>query len=596
MSQSATAPMGKLTLGYVLSLLKDDEVLSVEDVERVTIASAIPGASNVHPFQRIADSGVVNQRTGRTFDQESLAEYIAPKVGLEYRLIDPMKVDVASVAEVVSYAYASRYNILALEVMPAVVTFATAEPFEQEWEAELAHILKRDIRRVLASPDAISRYATEFYSLAKSVSGARKKQQHAGGQTSSVQNLEQLMDLGRRGKLDANDQHVVNIVDWLLQYAFEQRAGDIHLEPRREQSVVRFRIDGVLHEVYQVPTEVMGAVTSRIKILGRMDVAEKRRPQDGRLKTRDPQGNEVELRLSTMPTVFGEKLVMRVFDPEVRVQDAKALGFSPRELQQWEQMLSQPHGIILVTGPTGSGKTTTLYSTLRQLAKPEINICTIEDPIESVDPALNQMQVQHGIDLDFASGIRTLLRQDPDIIMIGEIRDLETAQMATQAALTGHLVFSTLHTNDAPSAVTRLLELGVPHYLINATLVGVLAQRLVRTLCPHCKKATQVDAARWEELIRPWQAAAPEQIYEPVGCLECRNTGFLGRIGIYETLTFGRDIKRHVHADADVNGLRKAAYQAGMRPLRISGVQKVASGMTTIDEIYKVAPAPLDEM
>ena len=301
-------------------------------------------------------------------------------------------------------------------------------------------------------------------------------------------NLEQMIELGRAGKLDANDRYVVNIVDWLLQYAFDQRASDIHLEPRRDNSDVRFRIDGVLHLVYQLPTVVMSAVISRIKVLGRMDLAEKRRPQDGRIKTKAPAGHEVELRLSTMPTVFGEKLVMRIFDPEVTIRTFDELGFSEAELDAWKKMVSAPHGIILVTGPTGSGKTTTLYSTLKYLAKPEVNVCTVEDPIEMVEPRFNQMQVHPVIGLDFASGLRTFLRQDPDIIMVGEIRDLETADMAIQAALTGHLVFSTLHTNDAPSAIIRLMDIGVPHYLIRATLLGVVAQRLVRTLCPHCRE------------------------------------------------------------------------------------------------------------
>lgn len=300
------------------------------------------------------------------------------------------------------------------------ITFATAESWEREWERELGNILKKDITRVLASPEDIRRYLLEFYALSSSVLGAERDQNDTGA--FSIQNLEQLMDMGRAGKLDANDQHVINIVDWLLQYAFQQRASDIHIEPRREQGKVRFRIDGVLHQVYDMPATVMAAVTSRIKILGRMDVAEKRKPQDGRMKTRGSDNLEIEMRLSSMPTAFGEKLVMRIFDPEVLQKDASALGFNQRESELWGEMVQHPYGIILVTGPTGSGKTTTLYSTLKQIAKPEINVCTIEDPIKQIDPALNQMQVQQNIGLDFASGVRTLLRQDPDIIMVGEIR------------------------------------------------------------------------------------------------------------------------------------------------------------------------------
>src|SRR5437773_1136995 len=292
---------------------------------------------------------------------------------------------------------------------------------------------------------------------------------------------------------------------------------------------------------------VMAGMTSRIKILGRMDVVEKRRPQDGRIKTCTAGGEDVELRLSTLPTAFGEKLVMRVFDPEVIVKDFAELGFSEDDKTRWKQMTGQPNGIILVTGPTGSGKTTTLYSTLKTLATPEVNVCTIEDPIEMIEPAFNQMQVQQSIELGFAEGVRALMRQDPDIIMVGEIRDLETAEMAVQSALTGHLVLSTLHTNDAPSAVARLLELGVPPYLLNATLNGVMGQRLVRTLCEHCKQKVELnraeDQASWEALVAPWKSKHPAKLYKPVGCLECRMTGFMGRVGIYETLLFTGPIK-----------------------------------------------------
>jgi len=329
-----------------------------------------------------------------------------------------------------------------------------------------------------------------------------------------------------------------------------------------------------------------------------MDVVEKRRPQDGRIKTRTLEGEEVELRISTLPTAFGEKLVMRIFDPEVLVRDFKELGFSDEDKKRWDEMTARPNGIVLVTGPTGSGKTTTLYSTLKNLATAEVNVCTIEDPIEMVESAFNQMQVVPQIDLGFAQGVRALMRQDPDIIMVGEIRDLETAEMAVQAALTGHLVLSTLHTNDAPSAVTRLLELGVAPYLLNATLNGIMAQRLVRTLCPHCKQKTELhrdeDQSAWEALVAPWKSKHPAKLYKPVGCLECRMTGFLGRVGVYETLAFTQPIKVLVSAHADISALREQAFKDGMKPLRISGAMKVGAGLTTIEEVLKVAPPVRD--
>lgn len=402
------------------------------------------------------------------------------------------------------------------------------------------------------------------------------------------------MELGKtKQQFDANDQHIVTIVDWLWQYAFEQRASDIHVEPRRDIGIVRFRIDGVLNQVYQVPMSVMNAMTSRIKLLGRMDVIEKRRPQDGRIKTRTPEGQEVELRLSTLPTAFGEKLVMRIFDPDVLVRDFAELGFSKEDRARWQQMTVQPNGIILVTGPTGSGKTVTLYSTLKHLATPEVNVCTIEDPIEMVEPAFNQMQVQQGIDLTFADGVRALMRQDPDIIMVGEIRDLETADMAIQAALTGHLVLSTLHTNDASAAITRLLDLGVPPYLISSTVLGVMAQRLVRTLCPHCKQPFPVrdeEAEQWDALVAPWKIRRPDQLYHQVGCLECRKTGYSGRIGIYEILLMSPELRKLITPSTDIARVRELAYREGMKPLRISGAMKIAAGQTTLDEIIKVAP------
>jgi general secretion pathway protein E len=399
------------------------------------------------------------------------------------------------------------------------------------------------------------------------------------------------VELGKLKDPDANDQHIVSIVDWLLQYAFDQRASDIHLEPRRELANVRFRIDGILHGVYQLPTPVAMAVTSRLKILGRMDLAEKRRPQDGRVKSRTPAGSEIELRLSTLPTAFGEKLVMRIFDPEVVVRSYAELGFTPDEARVWEDLIHRPSGIVLVTGPTGSGKTTTLYSTLKQLATDEVNVSTVEDPIEMVDGALNQMQVQHGIDLGFADGLRALMRQDPDIIMVGEIRDKETADMAVQAALTGHLVFSTLHTNDAAASIARLLELGIPNYLVNATLIGILAQRLVRTLCPHCKApGEEVDPALWKELVAPWRSNVPERIYKPVGCLECRRTGYMGRTGLIEMLVMTDAMRKLIGEGADLVQMRGQAARDGLRSLRVSGAEKIAKGMTTLDEVLKAAP------
>ena len=575
----------------ILQWLEQDEMVEKENAHMLRTLAVGAEYKKKNPLEVVAERNWTNLQTQKTLTLDMLTQWLAKRVELPFVRIDPLKVEVAEVTEVMSYAYAARYNVLPIKVDNDSITVATAQPFERDWETELARIHNKEFKLVIANPDDIRRLLLEFYTIAKSVHGAKASSDNSGG---NIQNLEQLMELGRSGKLDANDQHVVNIVDWLFQYAFDQRASDIHLEPRREMCPVRFRIDGVLQEVYQIPTAVMKAVTSRIKIIGRMDVAEKRRPQDGRLKTRTEDGKEVELRLSTMPTAFGEKLVMRIFDPDVLVKNFTQLGFSKKDDEVWQSMIEQPHGIILVTGPTGSGKTTTLYSTLKLLAKPEVNVCSIEDPIELVESSFNQMQVQKNIDLTFASGVRTLLRQDPDIIMIGEIRDKETADVAIQAALTGHLVLSTLHTNDAPSAITRLLDIGVPPYLIQSSLLGIMAQRLVRTLCPHCKEKTEISDEVWQELVHPWKAEKPKFIYKPVGCLECRDTGYQGRKGIYEMFKFSKETRLMISHDTDINDMRRQAIKDGLQPLRLSGANKVAKGETTVAEVMRVAPPPLE--
>jgi general secretion pathway protein E len=575
----------------ILNWLEEDNMVDAENAHMLRTLAVSAEYKKKNPLEVIAERNWLNTKTEKVLTLDSLTRWFAERVDIPFVRIDPLKIEVSEVTEVMSYAYASRYNILPIKVDATTITVATAQPFERDWEVELSSIHNKEFKLVISNPGDIRHLLLEFYSIAKSIHGAKTSTDTSGG---NIQNLEQLMELGRNGKLDANDQHIVNIVDWLLQYAFDQRASDIHLEPRREMCPVRFRIDGVMQEVYQIPSAVMKAVTSRIKIIGRMDVAEKRRPQDGRLKTRMEDGKEVELRLSTMPTAFGEKMVMRIFDPEVLVKNFRQLGFSKKDNETWQSMIEQPHGIILVTGPTGSGKTTTLYSTLKLLAKPEVNVCSVEDPIELVEPAFNQMQVQKNIDLDFASGVRTLLRQDPDIIMIGEIRDKETADIAIQAALTGHLVLSTLHTNDAPSAITRMLDIGVPPYLIQSSVLGIMAQRLVRTLCPHCKQATEISDQAWYELVHPWKAKKPKTVYKPVGCLECRDTGYQGRTGLYEMFKFSSETRHMITAECDIHNLRRLAIKDGLQPLRLSGANKVAKGETTIEEVLRVAPPPLD--
>ncbi|MDO4682530.1 MAG: GspE/PulE family protein [Lautropia sp.] len=569
-------------------LLSAEGQISAE-MAATLVRDASLSSADRHPLVMIAERKLKSlQPPYRVLELDWLCQWLADRAGVSYQRIDPLKVDFSRIGEVMSKAYASRFRILPLEVSADSVVIATAEPYLTEWVGELTHTLRKRVVPVMANPLDLQRYLVEFFSLASTIRSAQRS-----GQAGAQNNFEQLVELGRNGRnFDANDQHIVTLVDWLWQYAFEQRASDIHLEPRRDLGVVRFRIDGVLNNVYQVPPGVMSAMTSRIKLLGRMDVVEKRRPQDGRIKTRAADGHEIELRLSTLPTAFGEKLVMRVFDPTVLSRDFEQLGLGGEDLGRWQAMTGRSHGIVLVTGPTGSGKTTTLYATLRALATEEVNVSTIEDPIEMVENSFNQMQVQPSIDLGFADGIRALMRQDPDIIMVGEIRDLETAEMAVQAALTGHLVISTLHTNDAPSAITRLLDLGVPAYLLQSTLIGVMAQRLTRTLCPACKQPDgEISDEVWADFVKPYRKVPkPATVYRAVGCLSCRMTGFRGRTGLYEILMNDEEIRRHIVEKPELRKLRLSAIKAGMRPLRLAGAAAVTAGITTLGEAIRHAP------
>jgi general secretion pathway protein E len=534
--QAVQAPVnGRLPLVYVVQQLVADRWLSPSDSERVFAISDRERLG--HPISVLAEMNFRSpDAQRRLLDLETLTQWLADKVKLPYQHIDPLRVDFTRVVDVMSSAYATGQSILPIAVKASEIVVATCEPFLDGWVREIEQISKKTVRRVVANPVDIARYTTEFYKLAQQVKGATK-----AGTTNLLSNFEQLVELG--SKVEANDQHVIHIVDWILQYAFDQRASDIHLEPKREQGVVRFRIDGVLHQVYQVPPGVMHAMTSRIKLLGRMDVVERRRPQDGRIKTRagGAGGREVEIRLSTLPTAFGEKLVMRIFDPEVVVRSYAELGFSDAEAVTWSELIRRPSGIVLVTGPTGSGKTTTLYSTLKQLASDDVNVSTVEDPIEMIDPSLNQMQVQPGIDLGFADGLRALMRQDPDIIMVGEVRDRETADMAVQSALT-----------KAPGEGP--------------------------------------DEALWRDLVAPWRSAPPSTVYHPVGCLECRRTGYLGRTGLVELLVVTDAIRALIARGSELQELRTQAARDGLRSLRVSGAEKIAAGLTTIEEVLRAAP------
>mgnify|MGYP006180036787 FL=1 len=541
-----------------------------------------------HPLQWVGHFNLKDQlNIASTLTVNRLCQWLAEKAEVPLFVIDPLKADVTALTSVMSQEFAVRNRILAVEVSVDRILIGTDQPFITEWQNNLERSLApKKIERVLLNPEQLQRYLVEYYQVSRAVSSS----QNASVYDRENKGVEALLQLGDTQNPDANDQHIVKLVDWVLQFAFEQGASDIHLEPRKDKGKVRFRIDGVLHTIYNMPANTLTAVISRIKILGRMNVAEKRKPQDGRLKTRTPKGQETELRLSTLPTAFGEKLVMRIFDPEVLVRSFQQLGFEGHLLHSWQQLTQHSHGIILVTGPTGSGKTTTLYSSLKQLATEQVNVCTIEDPIEMLEPSFNQMQVNPNIELGFADGVRALMRQDPDIIMVGEVRDHDTANMAIQAALTGHLVLSTLHTNDAPSSLTRLHDLGIQPFLTAATILGILAQRLVRKLCPHCKQQTQMNEQQWEHLTFDYMMDMPETMYKAVGCEVCRQTGYKGRVGIYEFMPVSLELKSIISANGTLNDLKAQAKKEGVEPLRIAGARKVIEGMTTLEEVLRVVP------
>lgn len=575
-----------MSLAFVLKELCISGFLDKSQVRKILSLRRNAEQTKLHPVEYLEELELENKRqTGQLLTNDIMMRWLASKANQPYYPIDPLKIDPVTTTLVMSGAYAQHHQILAVEVSDDTVVIASAQPFSSDWEDTVRHINRKKIRRVVSRPADIRRYSAEFYSMADSVTRALKS---GHGGTVIPTSFEQLVELGGACQSEASDEHVINIVDWLLQYAFDQRASDIHIEPKKKMGNIRFRVDGLLQQVHELPSDIVMPVINRLKILGRMNVAEKRKPQDGRIKTKGRSGNEVELRLSTLPTVFGEKLAMRIFDPDVLQKGFHSLGFSRDDEKRWHSIVNQPYGIVLVTGPTGSGKTTTLYSTLKELATPTVNVCTIEDPIEMVEPLFNQMQVLHEIGLTFAKGIRALLRQDPDIVMVGEIRDLETAEMAIQAALTGHLVFSTLHTNDAPSAITRLLDLGIPSYLIRSTVLGVMAQRLVRTLCLNCKQTKPIDPEGWRELIRPWRGAVPDACSVAVGCQQCRNTGYSGRAGIYEIMPLSDAISKKIDTSCDTNTIRCQMNREGVRTLNISGASKVVAGLTTIEEILRV--------
>jgi general secretion pathway protein E len=599
----------ELTLGLLCELLEREGLLSAEqrrdallreERERVLIlhqrasrnrrGPAAQGADKVHPAEVLAALGFcVNGDQRSPLTEQLVIEVLARAVALPYVHLDPLKVDVKLAVQTLSRPFARRHHAVVIGGDDTGVTVAVSNPLDAELYENLKSFVRRQVRLVVAAPSDIQRIITDIYGFRTSVTAAERE--FTAGV--DIGNLERYVRLKRVDEIEATDSHVVNAVEYLFHYAFDQRASDVHIEPHRDQSVVRMRIDGVLHAVNTLPKIVHPAVVSRIKMLARLDIAEKRRPQDGRIKT--ARGDrEVEIRVSTMSVAFGEKVVLRIFDPEVVLRDLVDLGLFDQQLTSMRQFIERPHGLVLVTGPTGSGKTTTLYSALRALATPEVNLTTIEDPIEIVVDQFNQVEVQPKIGLTFPEALRHLLRQDPDVLMVGEVRDPETASIAVQAALTGHLVLCTLHTNDSVSAVTRLLELGVDPFLLSSTLTGVVAQRLVRLVCPSCRVETFLTPDQMSLLgidlhELEAQGESPElMVAAGDGCVKCRNTGLLGRSGIFEVLELDDKLRKLVGARASAKDLFKQARQDGLVTLRDSAIRKLAKGLTSFEEVLRV--------
>ena len=522
--------------------------------------------------------------TDGRLDEEAIMRAVAAELGMAFKKIDPLELDLELVTQTIPKSFALKHMVLPVESSLETITVVVYDPFNRQVLEDIERVTQKRVEALISTKSDIIKTISEFYGFKSSIDAADHQMSRP---LVDLGNLEQFTRLQSTDEISSSDQHITNAVDHLFTYGFDQRASDVHIEPKRDQTIVRLRIDGLLHTVYRIPKSVHPAILSRIKGLARLDLAEKRRPQDGRIKV-ERSGKEAEIRISTVPVAFGEKAVLRILDPDILLQDLEGLGFSSADFIKYRKLIEVPNGIVLITGPTGSGKTTTLYSSLRFLASERNNITTIEEPIEMVHEQFNQIAVKPQINLTFANILRYVLRQDPDIIMIGEMRDLETASNAVQSALTGHLVLSTLHTNDAPSAITRLIDLGVQPFLMSSTLTGVVAQRLVRKICPHCEEAYRMRVADLAPLPLGKNPEKEVELKMGKGCLQCRNTGYLGRTGIFEVLPMSEKLGKLTNRKAPLAELQEVASEEGMLTLQQSAVDKMLRGVTTFEEVVRV--------
>jgi general secretion pathway protein E len=593
-----------MSLAHLLELLKEAQAIddatikdisSREDFYRAKFLREKYGATaaqknttySVSAAELITAARVVHPKSkNRLIDEDVLAQFVAIHSGKTYEKIDPLELDMKLITQTMSKGFAQRHLMLPLRRVGEGLTLAIADPMDAEGVDEFARVTGNQVDVVISAKKDIVAIINQVYGFRQAVSTVAKESKSS---VSNLQNLEQLVRVRSAEEIDPSDSKIVAAVEYLLNSAFDNRASDIHVEPKREVSKLRLRIDGVLHDIGEIPAEVHPAIVSRIKILARMNIAERRRPQDGRIKTTRGE-REIELRVSILPVAFGEKVVIRIFDPQVLLAQIIDLGFTESERESYEEWITRPNGLILVTGPTGSGKTTTLYSTLKYLATPSTNIVTVEDPVEMVYEPLNQVSVQAKIDVTFAKALRSILRQDPDIIMVGEIRDIETATMTVQAALTGHLVFSTLHTSDTGGAITRLLELKVEPFLLSSVLAGIIAQRLMRKVCSECAEEVFMTEEQIQTLSIPMKPGEQRKlpIKKGEGCAKCRHTGLFGRVGVFELMNVSGSVRNLIREGADSKAIVKAATLDGMTSLRQAAIKKLAQGLTTYEEVFRV--------
>ena len=584
-----------LLSGNLISTEQKKSVVSQESVQRSKLKriksikqsddlSADTADYEITPVDIISSMKIKTLDNKEELTEEIIMRAIADNLAIPFKKIDPLELNLDVVTRMIAKPFAIKHLVIPIELIDGELKVAMYNPLNHEALEDIKRVSRVEISPVVSTKTDILKIITEFYGFKSSIVAAEKE---LVAPLADLGNLEQYMKLKPSHEIESTDQHVKNAVDYLLNYAFEQKASDIHIEPKRESGTCRLRIDGVLHDIYSLPKAVYPAIVSRIKSLSRLNIAEKRRPQDGRMKVAYGR-KEAELRVSTVPVAFGEKVVLRVLNPEILFQSLEELGFFPMDLISYNSFLKHTHGIILVTGPTGSGKTTTLYSSLSFLSTPEKNITTVEDPIEMVCPDFNQIAVQPQAGITFASILRNILRQDPDIIMVGEIRDLETAENAIQAALTGHLVLSTLHTNDAVSSITRLIDLGVEPFLINATLVGVIAQRLVRRICPNCMESVVLEQDELKSLGIGLEQEGQIELKRGKGCVQCRKTGYKGRVGIFEMFTITEQVRKLIGKQTTVEDITKVARQEGMSTLRENAIRTMLKGVTTYSEVLRV--------